>query len=74
MMILQVVKIYPETIGVLREAGLQCFNCQMSPFETLEEGALGHGWTPEAVADLVDRLNEYVEAGEQSNGVTRETR
>lgn len=60
MMILEVVKKYPETMSVFIDSKLQCFSCMMSPFETLEEGAIGHGWTQQDLNELVLRLNEKV--------------
>ena len=39
----EVVERYPEAAEVLTAYGLHCVGCHVSPFETVEQGALGHG-------------------------------
>jgi len=38
----------------LEDIGLGCVGCPMSQFETLEQGAIGHGMDPE---ELIRELN-----------------
>jgi iron-sulfur cluster assembly accessory protein len=41
--------------------GLHCVGCGAAVWETLEAGMLGHGFAPDAIDSLVDRLNEILE-------------
>lgn len=34
---------YPEAVEVFLEYGLHCVGCHISGYETIEEGAIGHG-------------------------------
>jgi hybrid cluster-associated redox disulfide protein len=38
-------------------SGLHCVGCGAATWETLEAGMLSHGFSPEDVDDMVDRLN-----------------
>ena len=60
MYIMELVMNYPETMELLLEAGLHCIGCGLSQYETLEEGAMGHGWDEEDLNYLVDELNKRV--------------
>ncbi len=55
-----VVKEYPQTAEVLLSYGLQCVGCAVNPFETIEQGALGHGMQKESIESLIDELNLVV--------------
>jgi hybrid cluster-associated redox disulfide protein len=49
----EVVNQYPETTMVFMKHGLHCVGCHVSAFESIEEGATGHGIDVDAlVADL----------------------
>ncbi|MFC1733518.1 DUF1858 domain-containing protein [candidate division KSB1 bacterium] len=47
----------PGAHEVLRDFGLGCVDCELGNFETLEEGARGHGLTDEEIQQLVDMIN-----------------
>jgi iron-sulfur cluster assembly accessory protein len=41
----------------MTSSGLHCVGCGAAVWETLEAGMLSHGFSPEDVDDMVDRLN-----------------
>jgi len=41
----------------MTNSGLHCVGCGAATWETLEAGMLSHGFSPEDVDDMVDRLN-----------------
>jgi iron-sulfur cluster assembly protein len=45
----------------ITNAGLHCVGCQAATWETLEAGMLGHGFSEEAIDDLVGKLNAVLE-------------
>lgn len=49
---------FPRTINVMLSHGLHCIGCSANPYETVENGALGHGMTQEQVQGLLKQLNE----------------
>ncbi|HLC63167.1 MAG TPA: iron-sulfur cluster assembly accessory protein [Candidatus Nanoarchaeia archaeon] len=61
MTIATIVKKYPEVVDPLTAAGIHCVGCHVSPYETLEQGLLGHGMNQEAVSSLVSRLNQTIQ-------------
>ena len=63
MNIVEVVQRYPDTMMVFMYAGMGCFGCHAAQFETIEQGALGHGIDPDK---LVEALNEVVEASDEA--------
>jgi hybrid cluster-associated redox disulfide protein len=64
MIIEDVVRKYPKTIPVFMAHGLHCIGCHIANYETIAEGAMGHGL--EDVSDLIKDLNETV-AGADGN-------
>lgn len=44
----------------MTSSGLNCVGCGAAVWETLEAGMLSHGFSPENVDDMVDRLNEIL--------------
>jgi hybrid cluster-associated redox disulfide protein len=62
MIIEEVVRKYPQTIPVFMAHGLHCIGCHIANYETVAEGALGHGIGD--VTDLLKDLNEAVGDGE----------
>lgn len=46
---------------VLTQAGLQCVGCHAATYETLEVGMLGHGYTKEALENVLVKLNKVLE-------------
>jgi len=61
MTIQEIVELYPLTMEVFAEWGLGCATCHIGAFETLEEGAIAHGFLPEEVNDILEDLNTMAE-------------
>lgn len=58
----------------LQNAGLQCVGCHAATWETLENGALGHGKTLDEVNSLVDHLNAILNETVDMNSITMTAR
>ena len=43
MLIGDIVKKYPDSVEIMMEHGMQCIGCHVAYWETLEQGAHGHG-------------------------------
>ena len=54
----EIVMKYPETIPVILSHGLHCIGCHVSPYESIEQGSLGHGMTEEEFETLLKEVNE----------------
>ena len=52
-----VVQNYPQTIEVFLKHGLMCFGCAIARFENVEQGAMAHGISVDA---LMTDLNAAV--------------
>ena len=57
MKIVDIIEKKPEAAELFFESGLGCAGCAFSGFESLEQGAMGHGMTEEDVEIIVKRLN-----------------
>ncbi len=51
-------------------AGLHCVGCQAATWETLEAGMKGHGFTDDAIDELVRRLNKVLEEKQDLTTIT----
>lgn len=58
MKIEDVIKKYPETVGVFVRFGFHCVGCVIANLESIEDGAKAHGIIAE---ELVKELNEAIE-------------
>jgi len=54
----------------MTNAGLHCTGCSASTWETIENGMYGHGFSDEAIEDLLDRLNRILEEKEDPDTIT----
>lgn len=52
--IMEIVQKYPESVRVFMEHGMGCIGCAAAKFETIEQGANGHGIN---VDKLIEALN-----------------
>jgi hybrid cluster-associated redox disulfide protein len=57
MIIGDIIRRYPETLGVFDAYGLDCYECQIADFEALEHGAGVHKVN---VAELLEELNRII--------------
>jgi hybrid cluster-associated redox disulfide protein len=55
MLIGDVVKKYPNSVNIMLDHGMECVGCHVATWETLEQGAQGHGID---VDSLVKELNK----------------
>ena len=55
-----IVQKYPETVEIFFKYGLPCASCHIASFETLEEGAVGHGIKGKKLDKLLEELNAVV--------------
>ncbi|MEK6822605.1 MAG: DUF1858 domain-containing protein, partial [Nanoarchaeota archaeon] len=60
MPIAEVVEKYPMAVPVILSYGLHCVGCHVSPYETVEQGALGHGMTEKDVESMVKDINDAI--------------
>lgn len=49
-----------DLADVMTKAGLHCVGCGAALFETLEQGIMGHGMSPEVVEQVTAELNRIV--------------
>jgi len=55
MLIGDVIKKHPESVEVMLEHGIHCVGCHVATWETIEQGAAGHGVNADK---LVENLNK----------------
>lgn len=55
MILSDVIRLKPKTLGTLMAYGLACIGCPVSQLETVEEAAIVHGIEPEF---LIEQLNK----------------
>ena len=55
-----VVEKYPPAAEVMLGYGLHCVGCAVNPYETVEQGALGHGMDEEMINGMLDDINMVV--------------
>ncbi len=58
----EVVQAYPQSAMVMLKYGLHCIGCHVSAWETVEQGALGHGLSPKQLDDMVKEMNDVAKA------------
>lgn len=57
MLVGEVIRSHPDTVGVLLEMGLSCVGCPGSQMESLEEAAMVHGID---IDEMLKKLNAVV--------------
>jgi iron-sulfur cluster assembly protein len=56
-----IVEQYPQAAEIFTEYGLHCVGCHVASWETIEEGARGHGMDDETIDMMVRDANEVAE-------------
>ena len=56
----EIIEKYPFASEVMLSYGLHCVGCHVNPYESLENGALGHGMSDEEINSLLQELNDLV--------------
>lgn len=54
------IKAFPEIAEVMLGYGLQCVGCAINPYETIEQGARGHGMDDMMIGDMLKQINFMV--------------
>ena len=57
----EVIAKYPNTVPVMLKYDLHCAGCHVAAYETLEQGAKGHGMGEEDFEKMLAEMNEAVE-------------
>ena len=60
MLIVDILREYPDTIDKLLNIGLACIGCPASVMETLEEAAIVHGLDPDEVIEYLNDDEEFL--------------
>ncbi len=62
----EVVMRYPVTADIMLSYGLHCVGCHVNAFESIRQGAVGHGgMDDEEIVELVEEMNEAIAEREQ---------
>lgn len=57
----EIVSKHPESAEVIMKYGLHCIGCHVAAWETLEQGAKGHGLNDEKIEQMVKDVNAEIE-------------
>ncbi len=49
---------YPEAAQVMLKHGMHCIGCQMAAWETIEQGAKGHGMDDKQLEEMLKEMND----------------
>ena len=63
----EVVMKHPQAAPVMLKHGLHCIGCHVAHWESLEEGAKGHGLSDAQVEALVSEMNDVVHGAPQKS-------
>ncbi len=55
-----VVSQFPEAVPIMLRFGLHCVGCHVSMWETLEEGAIGHGMPQDVFETMLKEINSML--------------
>ena len=54
----EMIREHPKAAGVMLRYGLHCVGCHVNQYESVKQGALGHGMPEETFNQLIKELNE----------------
>ena len=57
---------YPQSVDVLFNHGFHCIGCGLSAYETLEQGALAHGFDDATIEEILSEIKKAVKDAEES--------
>lgn len=63
MLIGKVVEKYPHAASIMTSFGLHCVGCHVNPYETIEQGALGHGMPQDMFEEMMQEVNKAAKDG-----------
>jgi hybrid cluster-associated redox disulfide protein len=55
---------YPQSVEVLFSHGFHCIGCGLSAYETLEQGALAHGYDEATIEQIIQQIKDEVKKAE----------
>ncbi|MBN1941349.1 MAG: DUF1858 domain-containing protein [Candidatus Diapherotrites archaeon] len=56
----ELIQKYPDTVPILLEYGLHCIGCHVAVFETIEQGAKGHGLSEAQLTEMIEKINDSI--------------
>ena len=56
----EVIAKHPFLAEIMTSYGLHCVGCGVNPYETIEQGCLGHGMPEETLERMMDEINDAV--------------
>ncbi len=56
----ELVSRYPEAAQVMLKHGLHCIGCHMAAWETIEQGAKGHGMDDKQLEKMLKEMNDVL--------------
>mgnify|MGYP001589941889 FL=1 len=60
MLIQDIIQANPDSIDIMMRHGLHCIGCQVSTFESLEDGCRAHGMGDREIEEIVNEINGAV--------------
>lgn len=54
----EIVQTHPNSAPIMMNYGLHCIGCHVATWESLEDGARGHGLSDEQLDKMVEEINE----------------
>lgn len=60
MLIGEAVAKYPEIAPVMQAYGLHCIGCHVNPYESIEQGAMGHGMSKDVFNEMLTEANKEI--------------
>jgi len=70
----QVMKKHPKAAGVMLKYGLHCVGCHVNQYESIRQGAMGHGMPDDMIENMVSDLNTMLNRTIETLEVTPEAR
>ena len=60
MMLGEIIGKNPKSAGIMMKHGLHCIGCHVASWETIEQGAQGHGMGEKEIEKMVNEINEKI--------------
>lgn len=61
----EIIEQYPELVDTLTGLGVHCVGCHVSPYEPLEDGFRGHGFSEQQITTALETLNKAIQTKKQ---------
>ena len=72
MIIADVIQSHPQAVEIMMKNGLHCFGCGGNMYESIEQGAMGHGMTMIQVNKIVNDINQMIKKAPLAGGGKKE--